>query len=386
MTISFRCRIPGGECVMFQDLDTSMTLEAFQNIVADKTGIDPPLQAFKIGYPPLDIELPVDRKSVDLSMLGIASNEIIYLTKNAVQEVMNPLSDFGERSANDSAVTTPAVVTHNPLQSISPSAPSAAEFYGMYESADTSGDQDIARAIAMSLEEPKPGPSSQRSNAVLPEEGPVASHEMPDGSFIVRRYVDSDNSCLFTAVGYVMEHNRLKGLDLRKVISDAVLADPFSYSEAVLGKPPWEYCEWINNPQHWGGEIELIVLSQYYKRQIAAFDIKTTKCFIYGEDKGYAERVMLLYDGLHYDPLAVTLSARTSEDLDVTIFNPNTPEGEKIMEGARNLVAKLNTTMQYTDTQGFTIRCGFCGRGFMGEKQAMEHAQQTGHTNFQEYK
>lgn len=47
---------------------------------------------------------------------------------------------------------------------------------------------------------------------------------MADGSFVVRRYVDSDNSCLFTAIGYVMEHNRLKGLDLRSVIAEAVMA------------------------------------------------------------------------------------------------------------------------------------------------------------------
>lgn len=56
------------------------------------------------------------------------------------------------------------------------------------------------------------------------EQGPIASHEMEDGSFVVRRYVDSDNSCLFTAIGYVMEKNRSRGFDLRSVIADAVMA------------------------------------------------------------------------------------------------------------------------------------------------------------------
>ena len=44
---------------------------------------------------------------------------------------------------------------------------------------------------------------------------PLSSETLADGTCVVRRYVDSDNSCLFTAVAYVMEHNRLKGYDLR---------------------------------------------------------------------------------------------------------------------------------------------------------------------------
>ena len=31
----------------------------------------------------------------------------------------------------------------------------------------------------------------------------------------------------------------------RQVIAEAVLADPFEWSEAVLGKEPAEYCRWI---------------------------------------------------------------------------------------------------------------------------------------------
>jgi hypothetical protein len=31
----------------------------------------------------------------------------------------------------------------------------------------------------------------------------------------------------------------------RQVIADAVLADPFEWNEAVLGKEPADYCRWI---------------------------------------------------------------------------------------------------------------------------------------------
>jgi ubiquitin thioesterase OTU1 len=43
---------------------------------------------------------------------------------------------------------------------------------------------------------------------------------------VVRRVIPSDNSCLFTAVGYVMENDRGKAAQLRRVIADAVAADP----------------------------------------------------------------------------------------------------------------------------------------------------------------
>ena len=38
---------------------------------------------------------------------------------------------------------------------------------------------------------------------------------LPDGTAVVRRVIDSDNSCLFNAVGYVMEGTRAKAAQLR---------------------------------------------------------------------------------------------------------------------------------------------------------------------------
>lgn len=37
------------------------------------------------------------------------------------------------------------------------------------------------------------------------------------------------------------------------------------------------------------------------------------------------------------------------------------------------------------DTANFTLRCGICQLGLKGEKEAVEHAKQTGHTSFREY-
>jgi hypothetical protein len=66
---------------------------------------------------------------------------------------------------------------------------------------------------------------------------------LPDGSAVARRIIDSDNSCLFNAVGYVMEHTRSKAQELRAVIAAVVAGDPVTYNEGFLGKENEEYCK-----------------------------------------------------------------------------------------------------------------------------------------------
>ena len=44
---------------------------------------------------------------------------------------------------------------------------------------------------------------------------------------------------------------------------------------------------------------------RHFGREIAAHDIQTKRCDVYGQGEGHRERVMLIYDGLHYDALAI---------------------------------------------------------------------------------
>lgn len=36
----------------------------------------------------------------------------------------------------------------------------------------------------------------------------------------------------------------------------------------------------------WGGAIELYILAQHYGREIAAYDIRTKRCDVYGQGNG----------------------------------------------------------------------------------------------------
>ena len=99
-----------------------------------------------------------------------------------------------------------------------------------------SEDEQLARAIAASLGQETTSssvsePASQAAHQVaaapnIPfvQNGSAASASgsasasvtLPDGSCVVRRKVDDDNSCLFSAVGYVMEGSRSHATKLRQ--------------------------------------------------------------------------------------------------------------------------------------------------------------------------
>ncbi|KAG6489149.1 hypothetical protein ZIOFF_050409 [Zingiber officinale] len=49
--------------------------------------------------------------------------------------------------------------------------------------------------------------------------------------------------------------------------------------------------------------------------------IRSTQCDVYGQEKNYSERVMLIYDGLHYDELAMSPYDGAPEGFDQTIFS-----------------------------------------------------------------
>ncbi|KAL5737669.1 hypothetical protein ACOSP7_030430 [Xanthoceras sorbifolium] len=153
---------------------------------------------------------------------------------------------------------------------------------------------------------------------------------------VVRRVIPSDNSCLFNAVGYVMDHDKNKAPELR---------------QAFLEKPNEEYCSWIVDSEKWGGAIELAILADYYGREIA----------------------MSPFDG-------------APEESDQTIFPVRSDRTIGPAEGlALNLVKEQRRKRSYTDTSNFTFRCGVFQIGVIGQKEAVEHAQATSHVNFQEY-
>lgn len=123
---------------------------------------------------------------------------------------------------------------------------------------------------------------------------------------LVRKVVPADNSCLFASVSFVMINGNTEfASDLRQLAATCISDDPITYNEAFLGKSNPDYCAWLLGSDHWGGAIELNVFSQYYQTEINVADIQSGRIDRFGEDAHYSNRVFILYDGIHYDPLGL---------------------------------------------------------------------------------
>eukprot|EP01102_Stenamoeba_stenopodia_P019993 TRINITY_DN7660_c0_g1_i1.p1 TRINITY_DN7660_c0_g1~~TRINITY_DN7660_c0_g1_i1.p1 ORF type:complete len:375 (+),score=82.46 TRINITY_DN7660_c0_g1_i1:167-1291(+) len=322
-------------------------------------------QKLLVGFPPKELQLKSAEQQ--LSTIPIVNGDTIIL-----EQVENggTLATVGTSTAEakPAQAPTPAQV---PAQTPTPTAQAI------------SAEKSAAQPAPKPQPEPaKSAPTASAPKAKAPE--PVEVYFGDEDGLVVRRIVKADNSCLFTSLGYVLEgHSREKGLRLRKVVADAIKADPFEYSEAFLGKPNEEYVKWIQDKDSWGGAIEVSILADYYKTEIAVISIEDLKVYIYGEGKGYNQRVALIYDNIHYDPLALTFEKNLPEEMDVTIFQPS---DESVLAKARKLAEQLNKAAQFVNVSKFTLRCLVCQTGLVGQKEAVEHAKATSHTNFAEYK
>lgn len=210
-------------------------------------------------------------------------------------------------------------------------------------------------------------------------------HQLEEGAsgILTRKVVPADNSCLFTSMHLVMNdgaYDQSAAPHLREVIAQIVSRDPGTYSEAILGKPNRSYCKWIRDKNSWGGGIELSILSQYFNTEIAVVDTQSGRVDRFGEDKNYKERVFLIYDGIHYDPLVYE-----PIDAHVTLRTKFSITNDVILAQALELASEAKSIRQFTDVEGFSLRCLACQVPLRGQREATEHAKSTGHINFGEY-
>lgn len=198
---------------------------------------------------------------------------------------------------------------------------------------------------------------------------------------VTRRIIDADNSCLFNAIGFCLcggESNfrSFSPMTYRKVIADAVLADPATYTADMLDKPPQEYANWIVNPEKWGGEIELFILAQHLKVEIVAVDIRTGNFLTYGENSSVSNRIYVMYDGAHYDAVTRAKGPLTPEEC---VFDRSDNE---TFQAVTELAKTLKEAKQFINLATGGLECKICFTRLDGEKAAVEHAKNTGHQNF----
>lgn len=199
---------------------------------------------------------------------------------------------------------------------------------------------------------------------------------------LMRKVVPANNSCLFTSVHAVM-HDGIIDLScapsLRQLIAGVVMSDPNTYSDAFLGRSNSSYCKWIMKDGTWGGAIEISILSKYYGVEIDIVDTQSCRIDRFGEDLHYDKRVLVIYDGIHYDPLVLE-----PFDTSLRIQSIFSTDEASILAQAQELASEARQARQYTDVTSFSIKCLVCQRMFTGQSEAQGHAQATGHINFGE--
>ncbi|CAH0480330.1 unnamed protein product [Peronospora belbahrii] len=219
---------------------------------------------------------------------------------------------------------------------------------------------------------------------VLKEIPETTDAQVKSTSLFMRRVMPADNSCLFHSIGYALTKRREgHGPIMRQLIKDKILTDSEKYSEVFLGRPVHEYCAWIMDDKSWGGEIELSILSTYYKVQIVVFDVTSMSRLCYGEDQGFTQRMFLLYDGIHYDLIVEAPSTTASEHRDMTLFAIN--DFTKV-ERASEVAVEAHQKHEFTDVGCFNIMCLLCRSTFIGQNEALLHSKTTGHQQFGEIK
>ncbi|KAL0484786.1 ubiquitin thioesterase [Acrasis kona] len=309
--------------IVIKDVHPSITFSDLKKIIEQKTNIITARQKIKMGFPPKLIE---DQESITVGDLKINSGETLIVEES--EELL--------------------LTNNGTIQQLTP------KYYSNIP----------------------PQPSSATSNITQ------------DAGDMLRRVIPSDNSCLFNAVSYSLEGPNYKTLprakSLRQVIADVVKNDPITFDEATLGQNPKEYCNWIKKTDSWGGAIELMILSKFYNIEICAHDIQTCRVDRYGQDLTDCNiKIYLLYDGIHYDSMALNPIKDGPEDIDITLFNKEDTVSD---DKAAQYVKAAHQRHEFTNVSEFDLRCLVCQKGLRGETEAREHAKSTGHVNFGEYK
>ncbi|KAK3886182.1 hypothetical protein Pcinc_009642 [Petrolisthes cinctipes] len=304
----------GGQVALTERVRGDSTLEDLSAAIHDVTAIPPHRQKILIGFPPKSV---TGRQEASLTSLGIGNGEVIIVEE--VDQLSLPM---------------------------------------------TGRQQDSAA----------PTLSARLSDS------PVSNNSIPQG-ILLKKVVPSDNSCLFASIYYLINGGEIVGSqqveEMRTVVAAAVKSQPDLYSEAVLERSNSNYCDWILKDTSWGGAIELSIFSQYYEIEMVALDSKTGNLNRFGEDKKYDYRMIVMYDGIHYDPIYM----ETYEGNKVYIFPVS---AESVLQQAQEMVLEAKQSGQFTDTHAFQLECKECGHIMTGEEAAVTHAKTTGHSKFDE--
>lgn len=351
MAIRLRIRGPNGQSTV--SLDDTATVHTLKQEISRVTSLD--LFEVKLGYPPQKLDLSQYEPSLPLSQTNVKLNgEQLLVTRLESAQSIPPSKEQLESKDSRTQQRPKSLVP-------APAAPSSA-----------------AQKVGPSKSSSAPLSLSRKQNKEMSDPPEIFVPEV--GGTLVLRIMPDDNSCLFRAISSAVMSDMDAVTELRQIVAEQIQANPDQFNKAVLdNKEPDKYCRWIKGHDSWGGQIELLILSQYFQIEICSIDVQTLRVDRYNQ--GAPKRCFVVYSGIHYDTIALTIPGMSMED-DVKQFEA--PIKDELLPKAVELCRRLQEKHYYTDTAGFQIVCNDCGVQVVGEKGATKHAAETGHYNFGE--
>jgi ubiquitin thioesterase OTU1 len=232
ISMRVRIRAPSGQHTV--ELDAEATVGDLKALIAEQAGVAIAAQELLAGFPPKKVTAG-DGDTCASS--GIAQGEII-----TVNELELAAPEPAPTPPNPDQIVIPDdddIVASTPPEAAGPRGGATADI-------PLEGDEDHAlmMAIAASMEEANArttkvpridgdwtdmgGTDGDDAVMASPHDGVNATTYEDDGTVAVRRVIDSDNSCLFNAVGYVTSRSLREAPRLRRVIADAVAGGTFT--------------------------------------------------------------------------------------------------------------------------------------------------------------
>jgi len=319
------------------------------------------------GFPPKGVDLTDRDKSIESS--GIRTGDTLIFEISKPPSSSNPIVDpntfaFGS-TRSGSTSSSKNKTTSNSSSSKENTLPTHE-----HAQLETSEAKRLKSSSTKSS-----SASTKTSNSSISNSSPRDSNQG-----LLRKVVPADNSCLFTAINFCMSGEVVDSKHssfMREIIGETVRGDKEKYSEAFLGRDNDSYYRWIMTTEAWGGAIEVQILAEYFQVEIVVADTKSGSLTRFGESCNFRERMILIYDGIHYDPLYLNSNGVTAK----TIFSSS---DDSMLDLAKQFAQEAKATHNYTDTAGFSLKCLVCGSKLKGATEAQSHAQDTGHTNFSE--
>ena len=197
-----------------------------------------------------------------------------------------------------------------------------------------------------------------------------------------QRFVDADNSCLFSSIGYLLddkfdENTKLK---YRQLLINYL--EGLDIDIATLGTSKEEYINNMIDINTWGGAIELKLFSDLFQTEIVSIDIQFNRADIFGQGCNYINRIFVLYNGIHYDPLVMATSE--DNDSDIKIFDSS---DHNILINFQSFANTLKQKGNYVDlSNSLNLKCSDCGTMCQSQDDAAFHGTNYNHWNFEEMK